>query len=139
MKISKFRSCFDKSPFFRGSKFRNDYVIRRWTCYVQLAIFKSDPRISRTWHECRYGANIISLFADSINFGTAYVRFIERAPLVLPALVTFHFVSNATDQNHNLSISIARAWIWYRRDSVSLLWGYPFWSTRNFCRRLIKE
>lgn len=41
--------------------------------------------ISWTWHECRYGGNIISLFADSINFGTAYVRFIERAPCVLPA------------------------------------------------------
>lgn len=39
------------------------------------------------------------------------MRFIERAPRVLPTLVTFHFISNGADQNHNLSISIAQAWI----------------------------
>lgn len=30
----------------QGSEFRNDYVIRRRKCYVECAIFESEPRIS---------------------------------------------------------------------------------------------
>lgn len=59
------------------------------------------------------------------------MRFIERAPRVLPTPVTFHIVSNGADQNHNLSISIAQAWIPVAADS-----RYHYRGVTQFERRV---
>lgn len=82
---------------------------------LALAIFESDPPVAYIPNVTRVPlrrGNIISLFADSINFGEGNgVRAIYRTCSLRTAGAseTFHFVSNAADQNHNLSHSRKRA------------------------------